>query len=325
MPDLRYQARKHRKAVGDSQNWRCVYCHKDVSGKGKAHLDHIMPISQGGTNDRDNLQILCRRCNIRKSGHTPSPALDAYMIRRSQGDRAIDLLKPILIETYELKGFTFKSDKDMFAFINWGSLWNAVMAVYSDDIDNPQREGRTIDVARAAMAGDIEKTRRLVEENARELQRYRFRHSPTTHIRKYQSNSRETMEPVISFWFRPTKVMPAHVLFQDTNPIPQFAGSLFAEESGHRPHHAGRDLQGLQLLAGNTNPQARRRSSRPRSSFLGRTSTSGIDRDSNPPIPSTLIQTTCRGPPIKMNMIEYYGHIVTAAHILGHDVFLSLT
>jgi len=30
-------------------------------------LDHIKPRSKGGTNDDDNLQLLCRRCNRAKS------------------------------------------------------------------------------------------------------------------------------------------------------------------------------------------------------------------------------------------------------------------
>jgi len=40
-------------------------------------LDHIVPISQGGTNAEDNLQTLCRRCNGAKASkntidHRPS-------------------------------------------------------------------------------------------------------------------------------------------------------------------------------------------------------------------------------------------------------------
>lgn len=42
---------------------RCTYCGSEK----KLTVDHIVPLSKGGTNYRDNLQLLCRSCNARKS------------------------------------------------------------------------------------------------------------------------------------------------------------------------------------------------------------------------------------------------------------------
>ena len=35
----------------------------DLGRKVRLHVDHIIPISQGGTDDRDNLRALCSTCN----------------------------------------------------------------------------------------------------------------------------------------------------------------------------------------------------------------------------------------------------------------------
>ena len=79
---IRYQANRFRQAVGDAQGWRCRYCDTDISGKGKAHLDHITPVVNGGTSEVGNLQLTCRRCNIRKGARATGPQLDSYMERK---------------------------------------------------------------------------------------------------------------------------------------------------------------------------------------------------------------------------------------------------
>lgn len=44
-------------------NYRCVIC---LSGTEKLTVDHIVPLSLGGTNYPSNIQPLCHRCNARK-------------------------------------------------------------------------------------------------------------------------------------------------------------------------------------------------------------------------------------------------------------------
>ena len=53
------------------QNYKCVYCLEDIGKNKKWHLDHIMPVSLGGTNWPENLQALCKSCNLRKSNKHP--------------------------------------------------------------------------------------------------------------------------------------------------------------------------------------------------------------------------------------------------------------
>lgn len=51
------------------QQGKCVYCGEELV-KGQ-HIDHIMPLSKGGTNWPDNLQLLCPTCNLRKNAKLP--------------------------------------------------------------------------------------------------------------------------------------------------------------------------------------------------------------------------------------------------------------
>lgn len=60
-----------RTRAGESQNWRCCWCGKKTElgaeNKGNsATLEHIIPVSKGGTNDFENLALACFKCNHKR-------------------------------------------------------------------------------------------------------------------------------------------------------------------------------------------------------------------------------------------------------------------
>jgi 5-methylcytosine-specific restriction endonuclease McrA len=57
------------KRIGEAQRWRCHWCAKPA--KKNYHVDHLVPLSKGGTNWPNNLVIACANCNLRKSATDP--------------------------------------------------------------------------------------------------------------------------------------------------------------------------------------------------------------------------------------------------------------
>lgn len=53
----------------EQQKGRCALCGKRLVGA--YHVDHVMPLSKGGTDDRGNLQIVHPVCNLRKAAKLP--------------------------------------------------------------------------------------------------------------------------------------------------------------------------------------------------------------------------------------------------------------
>lgn len=51
------------------QRKRCANCGTDISSD--YHVDHVIPLSKGGGNGADNIQLLCPTCNIRKKDKDP--------------------------------------------------------------------------------------------------------------------------------------------------------------------------------------------------------------------------------------------------------------
>ncbi len=48
-------------------NYTCVECGATKENGATLHVDHKIPVSKGGTDELDNLQTLCSKCNLNKS------------------------------------------------------------------------------------------------------------------------------------------------------------------------------------------------------------------------------------------------------------------
>ena len=57
------------KRIYNAQCGMCAYCKAELGRK--YHVDHIQPLSKGGTNWPANLQILCAPCNLKKGARDP--------------------------------------------------------------------------------------------------------------------------------------------------------------------------------------------------------------------------------------------------------------
>lgn len=58
-----------RQEVYNKYNGHCAYCGKEIEYK-DMQVDHILAQRMGGTDDIDNLNPSCRRCNHYKRAHT---------------------------------------------------------------------------------------------------------------------------------------------------------------------------------------------------------------------------------------------------------------
>lgn len=60
-------SKSKRRNVYERDGYRCVRC----GATDDLSLDHIVPVSRGGKNDYENLQTMCRPCNVRKGNRLP--------------------------------------------------------------------------------------------------------------------------------------------------------------------------------------------------------------------------------------------------------------
>ena len=60
-----------RHVVRERAQLRCEYCHADERWQFiRFTIDHVLPLSAGGSGDADNLALACRNCNERRGNRS---------------------------------------------------------------------------------------------------------------------------------------------------------------------------------------------------------------------------------------------------------------
>ena len=69
VPSAQQKVELYSKADG-----QCRYCHSALGAD--AQVDHAIPVARGGSNEMDNLDLICPRCNQEKDAKTPEEYSD---------------------------------------------------------------------------------------------------------------------------------------------------------------------------------------------------------------------------------------------------------
>ncbi len=151
----RYTARKFRDQVLERDNHRCVYCRAELKTEA-AHIDHRVPLKDGGSQDIDNLQATCSKCNRRKKSYSPNQfthgddGIAEYLWRRHLVDLIVEIASSV-------EGWQAWDQwaRDEFERPFFRLCWNPEPERTLGDDDQ-------IVIFKAALDGDVERTRELI-------------------------------------------------------------------------------------------------------------------------------------------------------------------
>lgn len=61
----------------------CAYCGVDLKSlKTPSHFDHIIPVSRGGSNHRNNVLLVCQTCNLTKGPRSLSSMRQIFVQKK---------------------------------------------------------------------------------------------------------------------------------------------------------------------------------------------------------------------------------------------------
>ena len=66
----RRRIQEGKRRLLDAFHWKCVYCGRDLDEQ-TVTRDHVMPVSAGGSNGKENIVAACFQCNRDKGDRTP--------------------------------------------------------------------------------------------------------------------------------------------------------------------------------------------------------------------------------------------------------------
>lgn len=115
-----------------SADFTCVYC-GSRPGSDRLHVDHLVPVSKGGSDNIENLCCACETCNLRKSNAIIFPPsmvegndADGWRIHRTFGQWAI----------------LFDENNIVIERVGW-SYWFPVAHLYQEHIQHHLSEKKT--------------------------------------------------------------------------------------------------------------------------------------------------------------------------------------
>ena len=93
--------------VFEKYNYQCNYC-GDIDD---LHIDHIFPFSKYRDNSFENLQILCRDCNLKKGDLEPDPKLHPELF--GENAKGSNWLYRIFFKVRTFDCFIFHNELDI--------------------------------------------------------------------------------------------------------------------------------------------------------------------------------------------------------------------